>query len=566
MTVIGIDLGTTNSLAAYWTDDSGPVIIPNSLGERLTPSVVSVDDDGDILVGQAAKERLITHPHLTAAAFKRSMGTAKPFSMGNHVFLPEELSSLVLRSLKEDAEAFFGEAVTEAVISVPAYFNDTQRKATLRASELAGLKVERLLNEPTAAAIAYGLHQKEATRFVVFDLGGGTFDVSVMDLFEGIMEVKAIAGDNFLGGEDFTDLLIFHFLQYHQLERDSLDAKTYVALKKQAELCKRKLSQEKFGTMRVAFQDQDLAWTASRDEFAAAARDLINRFRRPIERALQDAALSSAEMEDILLVGGATRMPLVHAAIGKMFGRLPSCRINPDEVVVMGAAIQAAMKERNILLKEVVLTDVCPYTLGTNVVIRLGEGRYEDGHFAPIIERNTVIPASKVKRFFTMHDNQKDINVEIYQGESRLTKNNIKLGELDIPVPLAPAGEQAVDVRYTYDINGILEVEVTVVQTGIKKRAVIEKTPGVLSKKEIEARLENLAALKIHPRDRMENRALVARGERLYEESLADKRLEIDQALQRFEEALQRQNDREIKQEARLLKVKLDQFDGGQDF
>ena len=208
MKTIGIDLGTTNSLVAYWTDN-GPKIIPNVLGSNLTPSVVSVDENGEIYVGQIAKERIITHPHLTASVFKRYMGTEKVFNLGNHSFTPEELSSFVIRALKSDAEAFFAEEVTEAVISVPAYFNDAQRKATKRAAELAGLKVERLISEPTAAAISYGLHQeKSETKFLVFDLGGGTFDVSVLELFEGVMEVKSIAGDNFLGGEDFTNVLV----------------------------------------------------------------------------------------------------------------------------------------------------------------------------------------------------------------------------------------------------------------------------------------------------------------------------------------------------------------------
>ncbi len=237
MITVGIDLGTTNSLVAYWTEN-GPQIIPNSLGCNLTPSVVSLDDNGEILVGQIAKERLVTHPHLSAATFKRYMGTEKKFDLGKYSFSPEELSSFIIRSLKDDAEAFLKDQVTEAVITVPAYFNDAQRKATKKAGELAGLKVERLISEPTASAIAYGLHQKESeTKFLVFDLGGGTFDVSILELFEGVMEVKSIAGDNFLGGEDFTSLLISSFIEKFSLKDANLDSKFLSLLYKQAEMC-----------------------------------------------------------------------------------------------------------------------------------------------------------------------------------------------------------------------------------------------------------------------------------------------------------------------------------------
>lgn len=566
MPIIGIDLGTTNSLVSCWTEE-GSVIIPNALGSNLTPSVVSVDENGEILVGQVAKERLITHPHLTVETFKRYMGSNKTFQLGSYTFSPEELSAFVIRSLKEDAEAFLGEPVTEAVISVPAYFNDAQRKATQRAGELAGLKVERLLNEPTAAAIAYGLHlQDPETKFLVFDLGGGTFDVSVLELFDQVMEVKAIAGDNYLGGEDFTELLCSHFLQHHLLTASDVSEKAMNALRKQAELCKRQLGTEKYGTMSCMIDDKTYELQIGRDEFEVIAKPLLAQLRAPIERALRDSSITPRELDAIVLIGGATRMPLIYSFVGKLFGRLPASHIHPDEAVALGAGIQAAMKERNEALREVVLTDVCPYTLGTMVAVETDSGSYESGHFYPIIERNSTIPVSKVERLYPVHENQKVIKVEIYQGESRLTKNNIKLGQMEIPIPPATAGQQAVDVRYTYDINGILEVEVTVVETGVKKRMIIEENTGAVSRKEIEQRLKELEAIKIHPRDRMENRLLLARGERMYEESLAEKRYEIAQALQRFENVLKRQNDAEIKKEAELLKAVLDRIERCQDY
>lgn len=565
MTMIGIDLGTTNSLAAYWAED-GAVIIPNVLGDHLTPSVVSVDGNGDILVGRIAQERMITHPEATAATFKRFMGTEKKYSLGSHSFSPEELSSFVLKALKSDAEAYLGETVTEAVISVPAYFNDTQRKATKTAAELAGLRVERLISEPTAAAIAYGLHQESPeTKFLVFDLGGGTFDVSILELFEGIMDVKSIAGDNFLGGEDFTELLVSHFLHTHQLESEDLSSKAKSLLYKQAEMCKLALGQETAATMRLKGDSSTLELHINRTEYEKMAQPLLLRLRQPIERALRDASLTPADLDAIILIGGATRMPLIRNVIARMFGRMPYSNIHPDETVALGAAIQTALKQRNQALEEIILTDVCPYTLGTSVVRELGGGQYSDGHFLPIIERNTPIPVSRVERLYTISDNQKRLNVDVYQGESRRVEDNIKLGELQIKVPPAPAGEQSIDVRYTYDINGILEVEVVSVSTGEKKRAIIEKNAGTLTKEQIEARLAELKDIKIHPRDRTENRLLIARGERLYEESLGDRRELIARCIQQFEKLLQTQNDQEIKKAAEVLKDQLDQMERWMD-
>lgn len=565
MTMIGIDLGTTNSLAAYWAED-GAVIIPNVLGDHLTPSVVSVDGNGDILVGRIAQERMITHPEATAATFKRFMGTEKKYSLASHSFSPEELSSFVLKALKSDAEAYLGEPVTEAVISVPAYFNDTQRKATKAAAELAGLRVERLISEPTAAAIAYGLHQESPeTKFLVFDLGGGTFDVSILELFEGIMDVKSIAGDNFLGGEDFTELLVSHFLHTHQLESESLSSKAKSLLYKQAEMCKLALGQETAATMHLKSDGSTLELHINRTEYEKLAQPLLLRLRQPIERALRDASLTPADLDAIILIGGATRMPLIRNVIARMFGRIPYSNIHPDETVALGAAIQTALKQRNQALEEIILTDVCPYTLGTSVVRELGGGQYSDGHFLPIIERNTPIPVSRVERLYTVSDNQKRLNVDVYQGESRRVENNIKLGELQIKVPPAPAGEQSIDVRYTYDINGILEVEVVSVSTGEKKRAIIENNAGTLTKEQIEARLAELKDIKIHPRDRTENRLLIARGERLYEESLGDRRELIARCIQQFEKLLQSQNDQEIKKAAEVLKDQLDQMERWMD-
>lgn len=558
MVTIGIDLGTTNSLVAYWDNDQ-PRLIPNVLGEYLTPSVVSVDENGEVLIGQIAKERLLTHPHLTASIFKRFMGADKKYTLGAHTFTPEELSSFIIRVLKADAESYFQEEITNAVISVPAYFNDAQRKATKRAAELAGLTVDRLISEPTAAALAYGLNQeKPETKFLVFDLGGGTFDVSILELFEGIIEVKSIAGDNYLGGEDFTNLLITYFIDTHQLDKSALDAKTMSFLYTQAERCKLALCESSSSSMSVTIDGKTYEATLRKEDFEKLSNQLLLRLRYPIERALRDADLLPGDMDAVILIGGATRMPLIKSVVSKMFGRMPYTHIHPDQTVALGTAIQVALKERDKTLEEVILTDVCPYTLGTHVVEDLGNGKTESGYFFPIIERNTPIPVSRVEQLYTVQDNQKVLNVEVYQGESRKVANNIKLGELSIQVPPAPAGTQAINVRYTYDINGILEVEVVSKATGTKKRVVIEQNAGDLSKEEIEARLKELENIKIHPRDRTENRLLLAKGERLYEEMLGEERDKVAFFLREFERVLLTQNEKEIKKAAKVFNEQLE--------
>lgn len=566
MAIVGIDLGTTNSLVACFKDNV-PVVIKNVYGETLTPSIVSVDENGEVFVGKIAKERQITHPESTASLFKRHMGTKKEYKLGDKKFLPEELSSLIIRNLKADAEEFLGEEVTEAIISVPAYFNDTQRKATKRAGELAGLKVERIINEPTAAAIAYGLHEKNSnTKFLVFDLGGGTFDISVLELYKNIMEVRAVAGDNYLGGEDFTKVLMEIFARRNDLDLNDLDSKTYNLLRKQAEVAKRNFSKEKTAELYIKIDDKEIKETISSSEFEKDCELLLAKLRKPIERALSDAAIKLKEIDTIVLVGGGTKLPLIRSFVGKLFGRLPATNINPDEVVAMGAAIQAAMKKRDKAIKEIVLTDVCPYTLGTNTSIQKPGGYYESGHFFPIIERNTVIPVSRVERLYTVKDNQKKISVEILQGESRLAKENILIGEITVSVPPARGGEQAIDVRYTYDINGILEVEVTVVSTGAKKTMVIEKNPGHMSKEEVQERLEELKEIKIHPREKEENKHLIARGERLYEESIGLARTYIAKGISDFEDALDKQDEREISRAYDELKKLLNEIEGEQEF
>ena len=393
--IIGIDLGTTNSLAAYYSED-GPKIIPNRLGKHLTPSIVSVDENDEVCVGETAKERRSLYPDTVAEVFKRSMGTGRKYKLGNKSFTPEELSALVLKVLKEDAEAFLGETVTEAVISVPAYFDDKRRKATKRAGELAGFKVERIISEPTAAAIAYGLYEKTRdTRFLVFDLGGGTFDVSILELYENILEVRAVAGDNYLGGEDFTEIIERWFIGEQELDVNTLDRKTLAHIRKQAEQCKLKLSESKEAVMRCLIGEEYKEATITYTQYEKECEPLLERIRKPVQRSLSDAHIKLSDIDVVVLVGGGTKFQIVRDFIVRLFKKFPNTSINPDEAVALGAAIQAAMKERREEVKEVILTDVCSFTLGTEVAVARGRGQFEKGHFCPIIERNTVIPASR---------------------------------------------------------------------------------------------------------------------------------------------------------------------------
>ncbi|MDR3304649.1 MAG: molecular chaperone HscC [Clostridiales Family XIII bacterium] len=546
MPIIGIDLGTTNSLAAYFTPE-GPKIIPNSFGEHLTPSVVSVGDDGEILTGKIAAERRFTSPQKTASVFKRYMGTKKEYKLGDKTFLPEELSAFLIKKLKEDAEVFLGEEITEAVISCPAYFSEAQRRATKTAGELAGLKVDRIVSEPTAAAIAYGLHEKEeSAKYLIFDLGGGTFDVSILEFTRNIMEVRAVAGDNYLGGEDFNDILIAAFLRHNDLKESDLTEREEAAVYKASEYAKLHFSKNHFIAMQAVVGGETKSTEFTADEFEVYCQPLLLRLKNPVVRALSDASVRMADISAVVLVGGATKLSIVRAFVGKLFGMLPASVINPDEAVALGAAVQAAMKERNTAIKELLLTDVCSYTLGVEVANVRSGGLIQTGLYSPIIERNTVIPTSRVERYYTMHNQQKQVEINVFQGESRNTRDNIFLGNLNIPVPLGPAGAEAVDVRFTYDVNGILEVEVTTVSTGEMAKIIIEKNPGTMTQREIEESFAQLSALKIHPRDRDEYRYLLEMGERLYQEHMGDERGMIADALAEFEEVLDKQNRGEI--------------------
>lgn len=550
--IVGIDLGTTNSAVAHLTAD-GPQIIPNALGGRLTPSVVGVDEGGVVLVGASARELQVVHPERCASLFKRFMGTDRQTKLGGKTFSPEELSGLVLRALKADAEAYFGGPVERAVITVPAYFNDRQRKATIAAGRIAGLQVERILNEPTAAAIAYGFHDARQDKTVlVFDLGGGTFDVSVVELFEGALEVRASAGETALGGEDFTRAVAAKVLAGLGRSFEHAEATAPLVVSRlllEAERAKCKLSREESAVVRVPDAKGNAAdateVTVTRTQLEAWITPTLNRIELPIRRALADAKVTREKVDEVILVGGATRTPLVVRRVTELFGKEPHRRLNPDEVVALGAAVQAGLVGRDAAVDDLVVTDLSPFTLGVAVVKDFG-GEIKDGYFDPVIERNTTIPVSRSKRYSTTAANQTAIVVRVYQGESRKVEDNLPLGEFELKgIPPGPAG-QPVDIRFTYDLNGVLEVEATVTATKKSASHVIARHAKGLSEAQIRQAVRDMEKLKAHPREEEANRYLLARAERVFKELSADRRRTLGELMDGFEAGLESQNPEAI--------------------
>lgn len=525
---IGIDLGTTNSLIAVWQDGAAQ-LIPNKFGEYLTPSIISMDENKQILVGKPAAARKTSHPDKTAALFKRVMGSNTHWHLGEESFNAPELSSLVLRSLKEDAEDYLQQPIKDVVISVPAYFSDEQRKHTRLAAELAGLNAVRLINEPTAAAMAYGLHTQQNSRSLVFDLGGGTFDVTVLEYATPIIEVHASAGDNYLGGEDFTHLLLDEVLKRWNLDKSALTDSDLAALYACVEAAK--CASGSPLRMSWLYQERVLESTFYDDELEALWLPLLNRLRTPIEQALRDSRLKPEQIDSLVLVGGASQMPLVQRIAVRLFGKLPYQSYDPSTIVALGAATQAACRLRHEDVEEVILTDICPYSLGVEV-----NRQGVPGIFSPIIERNTTVPVSKVETYSTMHPEQDSICVRVYQGESHKVKNNILIDSFD--VMLKPNGHiQAIDIRFSYDINGLLEVDV-LLEDGKSESRIISHNATSLTTQQIDASRERLQALKIYPRDMLINRTFKAQLEEQWSRALGDEREMLGEIITDFDAAL----------------------------
>lgn len=533
--IIGIDLGTTNSLAAVWENGESK-LIPNAFGEYLTPSVVSVDDDGTVYVGKTAKQRLTSHPKQTASVFKRFMGTGKEYHLGGNTYLPEELSALVLKKLKEDAEKYLGETVEEAIISVPAYFNDMARNATKRAGLIAGLKVERIINEPSAAALAcQNLRKEEDATVLVFDFGGGTLDVSLVECFDNVIEIKAVSGDNRLGGQDFDDVIGNYFIRSCRLEPAELTAETKAVIRSSAEKCKRELTENKTAEMVVNCPQVNRKLEISRKDIVTICAELFERMGKPIKKVLLDGKISADMLDDVVLVGGSCKMPVVQQYLKYILNRQDIETLNPDHMIALGVGVSAGIKERNEEVKDMILTDICPFSLGVNVENKKNP---EKPLSSFIIPRNSPLPCSREHVYSNAHDGQTEIKFGIYQGEEMYAKNNILLGEAVLKIPPRPSGTVSCFIRFTYDINGVLEVNIFIPATNERRQLVIVNKELKLSDAQVAEKLKEFEKIKLDPAKDEENHYLLAWGERLFVQCEGSVKEDIMRKLQNFQRVM----------------------------
>ncbi len=481
--IIGIDLGTTNSAVAVM-EGGEATVIPNAEGARVTPSVVAVTKNGDRLVGQIAKRQAITNPRNTVASIKRKMGSKHRSKMGGDEYTPEQISAMILRKLKEDAENYLGEKVEEAVITVPAYFHDSQRQATKDAGKIAGLKVRRIINEPTAAALAYGLDKQNDLKVLVFDLGGGTFDVSILEIGDGVFQVKATSGNNMLGGDDF-DKKIIDYLAVKFKKENGLDLRkdhtTLQRLKDAAEKAKIELSGVPQTNINIPFiaqvdgEAKHIDYNLTRAQFNKLTSGLIDKTMGPTKRAMKDSGLKPSNIDKVLLVGGSSRIPAVQDAIKNYLKKEPSREINPDECVAIGAAIQAGVLGGEV--KDLLLLDVTPLSLGIETL---------GGVMTRIIERNTTIPTSKKKIFSTATDSQPAVDILVLQGERPMAAQNKTLGKFSlVGIPPAPRGVPQIEVKFDIDVNGILHVSARDLATSNEQDITITGT-ATLSENDID--------------------------------------------------------------------------------
>lgn len=490
--IIGIDLGTSTTEAAV-LEDGKPVMILNSDGQVIIPSVVGINQEGKYVFGEQAKAQFLLEPENTVIEVKRKIGTGEKISMGNREYTPIELSAMLLSYVKNYAEEFLGEEINRAVISVPAYFDELKRQETVQAGEKAGFKVERIINEPTAAALSYGIeHMEEESHILVYDLGGGTFDVTLMEMFGGVLEVKASSGDNQLGGKDFDECLIEWLVQQFRARyginlRKSISA--MVKLKEQAERCKKELSTKEDYRILIPFIAEKngnplaLEETVTVQLFEELTKKLVERTHRPIDIVLADSGISPAEIDRILLVGGSTRMPMISKDIEAYLHKRPSAAVNPDYAVAEGTAIQAGMIEGTLSGEDsIIMTDVNPYTLGVRALNQFGQD-----YMSVVIPRNVTIPVVKKSNYCTSSDGQTEAHIEVYQGDSINVEENHFLGDFILSgIPFGKAGKEEIDVEFSYNLNGMLEVKAKIVSNGQEAGVEINMLKAELSKEEDE--------------------------------------------------------------------------------
>ena len=565
MAILGIDLGTTNSLGAVYRN--GKVeLIPNRFGSFLTPSVVSVTEDGSVVTGQIAKERLITHPKDTAFSFKKNMGSDQKYNLGGKTFLPEELSGFLVSAIVEDAKEYMGEEIKDVIISVPAYFHDKQRVATKRAGALAGVNVKRIVNEPSAAALASYFDTQNEQLFLVFDFGGGTLDVSIVDCFDTMVEILAVSGDNHLGGDDFNEAVADGFLREHQLQRENLSEKEYAILLRQAEKCKIALSTEQEVKMTAVLGGQTYQSVYTNERMMRESSAVWKRIQTVLRHVLRDSRVELEDIDAVIMAGGSGNMPLVQSYMEQLFEQTPLVTGFSDQLIARGLGLVCGVMEREDEVRDYILTDICPFTLGTGVN---NETDPKHPYMSAIIERNTILPCSRIQRFSTASDYQKEVKIEILQGEEPYAEDNVQLGLITTMVPKKKRGQESVDVRFTYDINGILEVEVTVVSTGKSVTKVLSQS---MDEKELARRMKQLEKLKVHPKDMTENQLILERLQALYEEALPETRDRLMYHIRNFESTLAEQDPRRIRKYREFLEHMIaslehyDPFEGKLDF
>ena len=533
MAIIGIDLGTTNSLAAYW--DSGEVrLITDENGQVLFPSVVGYIEEEGLIAGSQAKERLLTHSSDTVSSFKRFMGSDKRYPLVGKEYSPMELSAMVLERIKRNAEFFLKEEIDEAIITVPAYFNDKQRSDTKKAAKIAGLSVDRLINEPSAAALAYRTKcPAEDMTLLVFDFGGGTLDLSYVECFDNIIEIVAVAGDNYLGGDDIDRLVAEYFCRKNEIDLESLTVGQSAELLKASEAAKILLEEKEETEITLHIEENVYQACLNHDILFDICMPLFSKIKNLFLRILNDAESKVSDIDDLIMVGGSSRLTVVKRFLTELLGKEPVVLGKTDQVVAMGAGVYAGIRSRKEDIKDMLLTDVCPFTLGVEC---WHKETSMQGYILPMIERNSTLPATVHEGLVTLSDYQKEIVVRIYQGEEYYAKDNIFLGEISMPVEPAPAGRAGIDIYFTYDINGILYVEAANSQN-VRRHILLSNQK--LSDAELERYMKDMEQLLIPPIQQKENQELLSGLIDYYEDSTGELRRQLGDLISWFEEGLQ---------------------------